>query len=336
MKHILPILITAALVLPNCSKGTYSADYKENYSYSTALPVRVSVGSPSLRGAGPVEDFSGLVGKRFNVYAFRKSPKVSYTSLSLADPLSCLVDASSEGDMEQVGGKVARIGGKTFYADWTGRRINWPSGDRHQDAYDFFAYYIDNAEVSEIRREDDNVSIALTIDGTQDIMLSKAALTPSQLSGLSASDREEAAILSYSHFTAVRAISPVFTFRHQLVRLDFDAAPDVAVQVLSPKNALLTVAHKDESSLGISFTDNVGKMIGNAAREYAFEVKGGTVFVAPAESYRIYVTSHGRTVEAEITNPQSGNPFCSGEKYSVRLSQAGQDAGIIDVETELK
>lgn len=343
MRDYMMLLAASVMLLTGCAEKTYSGDVEDNKGASVTLPVKVAAGSPSVKGGYAVDGLEDMEGKDFYVYAFRKNDKASYTVTSASDPSVCLIDASSDGTVEQVGGKAARLTGAGFYAEWTGNKVNWRSGENHKDAYDFFAYFIDDAVPSRIIREDDRVAVELTMDGSQDIMLSKAALTASQLSGLNAADRDKAIACSYSHFTAFRNISPVFTFEHQLVRLDFESvAGDVeGISVLSARKARLTVAHKDESELGIAFTDNVASMNDGAASGYALrlpDIGGSSLMVAPSDSYRVFVTVNEngvrKTVSAEMDHPSQDGRFASGECYAVRLTVDG--TGGVDIETELK
>lgn len=337
MKNLLYIFTASVLLVQGCSDRAYVGGLEDENGASCILPVKVSVGSPSAKGGYAVDGVDDMRGKDIHVYAFRKSDKASYKVMSAADPAECLVDASSDGNPEDAGGKVARLSGTSFYADWVGKRVNWPTGDNHKDTYDFFAYYADDAELSEVIREDDRVVVGLTIDGSQDIMLSKASLTASQLSGLNDDDKEKALFWSYSQFTAFRNISPVFTFSHQLVNLDFETAAGIeSVAVLSNKKALLTVAHKTESELGISFIDNVAPMAGKEALEYALKVEGNSVLVAPAAKYMAYVTLNGASDPVVVEISMDGKRFLAGKSYTVRLTADASAPWSVHAETELK
>lgn len=346
MKNYLFILALPVLMISGCTDRSFALDDRTDAGASTVLPVKVSVGNTLLKGSGPVDGTADLEGKDFYVYAFRRHDKAIYGTTAAEEPAVCLIDASLDGETGKVGGRKARLTGTGSYAQWAGRAVNWPSGENHKDAYDFFAYYIDDAELTDIIREDDRVDIKLTVDGSQDVMLSKAALTQAQLAGLSGQDRQYASDWSFSQFTAFRNISPVFTFRHQLARLDFEvvAEGDVTVEgisVLSMRKAVLTVAHKDESKLGITFTDsNVWSMNDAAAQGYSLrtvsEDGADYVMAAPSDRYRVYVKVTGggasEVLSAEVRTP-SGR-FLAGKSYGVLLTVNGTGPGNLHVETK--
>lgn len=344
MKNYLFMLALPVLMISGCTDRSFALEDKTEAGASTVLPVKVSVGNTLLKGGGAVDGTADLEGKYFYVYAFRKHEKATYGTTAAEDPAVCLIDASLDGTAEKAGGRKARFVGAGSYAQWTGRAVNWPYGGNHKDAYDFFAYYIDDAELTDVIREDDRVDIKLTIDGSQDIMLSKAALTQAQLAGLSGSDRQAASEWSFSQFTAYRNISPVFTFSHQLTRLEFDVVADGSVtvegiSVLSERKAVLTVAHKDVESLGISFTDsNIWKMNAAAALDYSLSTvsKDGVDYVmaAPSDRYRVYVkvASAGVTevLSAEVSS--SSGKFLPGKVYGFCLTVKGTEPGDLYVE----
>lgn len=346
MKNYLFMLALPVLMISGCTDKSFVLDDRTEAGASTVLPVKVSVGNTLLKGSGSVDGTADLEGKDFYVYAFRKHDKATYGTTAVAGPAVCLIDASLDGETGKVGGRKARLTGAGPYAQWAGRTVNWPCGGNHKDAYDFFAYYIDDAELTDVIREDDRVDIKLTIDGSQDVMLSKAALTQAQLTGLSGQDRQCASDWSFSQFTAFRNISPVFTFSHQLARLDFEVIADGGVtvediSVLSMRKAVLTVAHKDESKLGISFTDsNIWSMSAVAAQDYSLhtvsEDGAEHVMVAPSDRYRVYVKVTGgdvsRILSAELRNP-SGK-FLTGKRYGVRLKVNGTEPGNLYLETK--
>ena len=345
MKNSIWSALAAVLLAGGCADDTYKGNFEDGNSSTLTLPVRISVGNPFIKGS--VSDISDINGKSIYVYAFRKNDKVSYKSTSEENRNECLIDGSPVKEGGFPAGKAARVEAGSPYAAWSGKGVNWPAGDNHRYAYDFFAYYLGGAELKDVIREDDCVKLKFSITGKEDVMVSKAVPTASQLSGLGSSDKYEAVALSFSHFTALRSISPVFTLKHQLVKLDFEiAAGQVEIEeisVLSGKEAELTVAHKNESEMGISFTDDVDSMSGDKALGYAISLKPSAnqamLLAAPSERYRVFVKVKAdgvsETIASEILNPVKGRHFASGENYKVKLTAKGVSPEDLTVETTL-
>lgn len=332
MKYFFYILLSAGLLLTSCERTAPRLDVDGGASVDLAIPVRVAAGSVSA-GADrtkATDDFAGLRDKSIGVYAFLKNDRISYTVTSADDSYICLLDATTDGLSADFGGREAKFDGPDFYARWTGRKVIWPSGERNKSAYDFFAYCIDKVEDYKVRRTDDSVSLVFDINGTQDLLLSKAALTKEQTGMLNSKDKQLANQLSFSHFTAIRNINPVFSFRHQLVRLDFEVAGEEAghvgrIAVLSPKKAVFNVAHKNESRLGVMFTDNMNFASEDAESLYALTLDASnTLFAAPSDSYKVFVTmtKDGRQVTeaTELLPASDAVSFNAGKSYNVRLT----------------
>lgn len=64
-----------------------------------------------------------------------------------------------------------------------GSFVNWKSSgyipyynlQEEFDAFNFFAYYYDNAKIGEVKREADRICFDVTVDGSQDLMCASAA-----------------------------------------------------------------------------------------------------------------------------------------------------------------
>ena len=344
MRNSIFILVFASIVLSACTDKSFSgADSTYDIGASANIPVRVAVGNALVKGAGDVGGIDDLYGKDFYVYAFRKSSKVRYDVTAAADRAYCLLDASVDGESGQwAGGKRARFAVGP-YASWPGKSVNWPNGENHKDAYDFFAYFIDDAELTKIVRSDDKIDIEFTIDGSQDIMTSKAHV---QNTGFSGQDAQYVSAWSFSQFTAFRNIVPTFTFNHGLTRLCIAAGTDGAAEieelsVLSKKKAVLTLVHKDETQTGISFTDgNVLTMNNDAAYKYALKTFAAAqdgrhhVLAAPADKYRIFVKVNengaSKVLSAEFTN--SGKGFEAGRSYNAGVTVKRDGSGNLYLE----
>lgn len=325
------ILLSLALtVLYSCSERQFAVEDKSDIGAHRTIPVRMSVGEAFLKSA--VQTASDMDGKTFYVYAFRKHEKADYRITAEEDRGYCLLDSSIDGVTENTGGKAVTYDSDRPFVRFNGKSVNWPNGECHKDAYDFFAYYTDGAEVNTVSRNEDYVTVSLTINGSQDIMLAKAALTKKQLNNLNASDREAATAYSFSHFCAFRNIYPAFTFTHCLARLDFEVVAQNGVEVkgisvLSPKNAVLTVAGKDDSMLGIEFNDkaSIWKINGTEAQEYALELDGDCLMLAPSNKYRLYATVVDNGVSKVLSTDFTckSNEFFGGKIYKMKITVKG-------------
>ncbi|MGM9764438.1 MAG: hypothetical protein ACI3ZQ_10510 [Candidatus Cryptobacteroides sp.] len=344
MRNSIFILVFASIVLSACTDKSFAGpDSTQDIGASAVIPVRVAVGNALVKGVGDVDGIDDLYGKDFYVYAFRKSRKVRYDVTAATDRAYCLLDASTDGETGQwTGGKKARFAVGP-YASWPGKSVNWSNGENHKDAYDFFAYFIDDAELTKIVRSDDKIDIEFTIDGSQDIMTSKAHV---QNTGFSGQDAQYVSAWSFSQFTAFRNIVPTFTFNHGLTRLCIATGTDGAAEieelsVLSKKKAVLTLVHKDETQTGISFTDgNVLTMNNDAAYKYALKTFADAqdgrhhVLAAPADKYRIFVTVNengaSKVLSAEFTN--SGKGFEAGRSYNAGVTVKRDGSGNLYLE----
>ena len=87
--------------------------------------------------------------------------------------------------------------------------------------YEFFGYYVDDAEVDTPQITSTSISIPIRIDGTQDVMTA-ATIHENDLAGA----KEGAAVEEsdiYSAYSARRDVHPNLVFRHQLSRFVFKA-----------------------------------------------------------------------------------------------------------------
>lgn len=324
------LLSLSLLVLSSCSDRQFTLEDKNDIGADRTLPVRMSVGEAFLKSA--VQTADDMDGRTFYVYAFRKHEKADYRVTATEDRGYCLLDSSIDGMTENIGGKSVTYDSNSQFVRFNGKSVNWPNGECHKDAYDFFAYYTDGAEVKAVSRGEDIVTVSFTIDGTQDIMLAKAALTKKQSGNLNAADKEAATAYSFSHFCAFRNIYPAFTFAHCLAKLDFEIVTQNGVEVenvsvLSPRNARLTVAAKDESMLGISFTDSksIWNIDGTEAERYAIELDGECLMLAPSGKYRLYATVLDNGTRKVLSTDFTGksNEFTGGKEYKMKITVKG-------------
>lgn len=294
MKKLTHILYIAALciALASCADNSYPGYFFEENYMDTEMPiaVRIMIGSADditeiglnsrnrplqTKGSGVINEISQLYGHNFYVFAFNSDIMTDMAITSKEDENRCLIDGSTdeyEGESASLFGKKAHISGISNVVEWEDSReqIFWPYKDKAGQVYNIFAYYIDDAKVTEedIVRESNSVKINLEIDGCQDIMSSRAAMTNEQ-KAMFKSDKEleEMTHYLYGYYAAQRGINPVLVFKHHLTKLDFTLTPGVtagetntvtvkSVEIRSRYKASFTVADKGEpSNVGLTFED---------------------------------------------------------------------------------
>ena len=102
-------------------------------------------------------------------------------------------------------------------------------------AYDFFAYYDDDAAVLENGKHQfdsttnrTQMTLAVEINGAQDLMVAKAIPSSSDSAVYTAPTNENKGDRFYSAYTARRGVQPSFTFEHLLTRFVFNVSSDSA------------------------------------------------------------------------------------------------------------
>lgn len=104
-------------------------------------------------------------------------------------------------------------------------------------AYDFFAYYDDDAATNGVHTiknvlpegaTDSIMTLDITINGAQDLMVAKAIPSSSDSAVYTAPTGENKGDRFYSAYTARRGVQPSFTFEHLLTRFVFNVSSDDA------------------------------------------------------------------------------------------------------------
>lgn len=127
--------------------------------------------------------------------------------------------------------------------------VYYPWHERAQEGYEMFAWYADNAERGATDVYDDRICTHLRIDGTQDVMGSKAYAYSTE------SPKEK--LYTFSYYTAVRNMEPLVCPQHLLTCLSFkfrssisDVQQKITIKSISIKarnNIILTACSKDDS-----------------------------------------------------------------------------------------
>lgn len=267
--------VLSLLLLQSCLDDSYMGSSSDLSGQGEPVPVRVSVGNPSVRdglslkGTGPIDNMSQVDGKDIYVYAFSKDMLTSYAKKSQDYIINTLVDGSIDNPGSKAG-KKATIRAGSMYLDWAESKteLYYPSGDMAHLPYDFFAYYIDDMKVSETdyKRTEHSIALNIEIDGRHDLMSAKAEIDEQQLQQCPLNERELISEYSYSYFTGIRNILPKFYFKHHLTRLEFELVPGEtlerklvavqSIQIRSKYKGLFTIADKGQpSQLGVTFEE---------------------------------------------------------------------------------
>lgn len=334
-RHIICVfVILLCLMQTGCHDDSYQGTLHVNeMSKEVPQPMWFSIGKNpssglSVKGTGVVSEVSELENMAFYIYSLNRNPGTSFAHLSQDDGLSCLIDASLDVKGSRLG-REARIDRITGYAFWTSGAgpVYYPSGAYSEEVFDCFAYYIDDMQLTDadVHRYDDSIVLDVAIDGSQDLMTSKAELTEDQYESLedmkiSSDERYLAERRSYSYVAARKyGIQPVFTFSHHLVKLDFEFLSGVTpgitkevtvekIEVSSRYKGEFTVADKNApDGIGIRFKEERKNLVlreADGSEFVPFVVRTdsdgsqrgkavsapGSLLLAPDKAYELIVT----------------------------------------------
>lgn len=374
-------VLSVSALLTGCVDDSYRGFVDVDMSVDNDVPheVYMTLGEPSditngvsiTKGTGVIGSVDGFTGKTFHIYAFNQDDFTSMETTAVQDTIRCLVDGSLD-DPESLMGREAKWNPQTEFVEWASgdRPIYYPIGEGSGHIYDFFAYYVDDMELTneDFHRTERSVMIDIEIDGSQDLMSSKAAPTEEQLAKIEdEKERVYRQYCSYSYYTASRTIPlhPNFIFKHHLVKLSFRIVPggtpgmtkDVMVERIdleSRYKGKFTVADKNNpTNVGVRFdkdlkhltlsekdgSEFVPRLVSTFSNGY---VESGVIndlgclLVAPADSYRLFVTlsetrdgdviSTGETNEVVIYNTptEDKSEFEAGHEYLITLTVYGK------------
>ncbi len=223
-----------------------------------------------------------------------------------------------------------------------------------EDVYNFYGYYVGSADDNpQPTKTTDAVTLNLTLDGTQDIMLGKtdkfADYIAANPTGLSLEK-------VYSEVSARKNVKPDLLFQHQLARFKFEAkyggpvpanAANIKIDTIgiyAHTKGVLTIVNTDEEKIGLDtlqtgnvrdtlfLKDKTGAEISNVAINNTFQQVGESIMVIPEGSstehakYTMYVgvtqtdgtvTHHELrpyTIDFDALVDKDGNPILN--KYA--------------------
>ncbi|MBR4847726.1 MAG: hypothetical protein IKV07_00010 [Bacteroidaceae bacterium] len=328
MKNIVKIFvvifssIACGTFVCSCNESYISPDYvvpADTIPYNPVLeyvPVIMSMSDPAYvtlsRGIGPIAaDRPNIKNEAvFYVYSFLtnnyaysdgadfRKTFVTEDKLEADEPMYCLIDDPATG----LGAPAMLMDNEVL--DFLNYESTYYYSQRFQEyKYNFFAYHIDNAKINGgVVREQDNIHMNITIDGTQDIITAVAHLEDKQLTEID--PNEEKWLFSnvlnrelvFSTLTGHRFIIPVFKAKHNLARFTFnligeDALSDSIyiqdIYVMAHRDWDLTVAADDSTKVGIAMhgererleevhlCDEIGEVDGSTTNleQYTYRVK---------------------------------------------------------------
>ena len=210
MKRSVFAALAALGIIAGCHKTEPQKDIPE-VDDTEKVAVQLGISAPGIdivsKGSGPVDAWDSQ-----NLYIIGAKKNTAYDSdgAFLIDNIAITAPSSGIEDFQ-----IVRPAGDQY--------AGTPYFYKENTLYEFYGYYVDDAAIPEtdLAKTAGNVSIALEIDGSQDIMAAKAdpkydlVNSDYELS----SDLKETDI--YSAYAARRSVQPTLTFKHLLTRFQF-------------------------------------------------------------------------------------------------------------------
>lgn len=301
-------LFSLAIMMAGCSESFPGITKDDAPDITTdeeleRVPIRLILQSQKFfstaeqtRGTGAFDDSYDLYEQKkansvFRVLGFRKTVDIngplqgqtdfSATLATDEENKNCLLDNTWTAETTYMGARAKinayneAINGEdltlikndiiTGEADYYYSMANPTAG------YEFYAYYLDDCEVS-TRKESSRIVHDIVIDGSQDILYAKTEpITEGLLSvaypylELSAAQKNNIANIGYySAYSGKYGVKPILNMQHQLARLKFLAYPgdkesnNVTIQsvfVKSVNKGEFVVASRNKEDLGLHFKE---------------------------------------------------------------------------------
>lgn len=169
---------------------------------------------------------------RFILYAFADSEGIDYATTRKADSTVCLLDGEPSYVSDTVGYMLQYVKDETHNGAFC-----WPN-DVLTKPYNFWGYYLDDAEVNAVTRNSEGITLDYNIDGSQDVLAGVAQIDDHQMKMVN-NDADlfgwyydslvykpmRERMYDYCSMTARHDLIPTLRLRHQLVRLKFEIYP---------------------------------------------------------------------------------------------------------------
>lgn len=356
-------------------------------NYSSIFFVSASRGSGAFDRDHYLSDFEQhYMNAKFYVLGFRRaaaegemSQPVDFTQLmnknTNPDRKDCLFSTTKVmlGELEQPGKLMMPMdftGALKYMDDETGtkedERILW-NEVYGTTGYDFYGYYYDDAKINSIKTTEEKVTMDVTIDGTQDLMIGMApeitrSLLEQHYPGVVEQQTKDKILAygegAYTTFGAGHSVQPKIDMKHCLARLmvycnQVDAAAQVKVKDVRLKartNGIMTVAARNHEEVG--FTPTGGYSVLhlpniNVPLEYKKDVLLGPGVMIPEEDqYELelvfeetYFKDEAGTQTETKTSvypfviKMDNDTFHAGTSYYIKLTMYGVTGADIDVST---
>lgn len=213
-------MMLAAMIIAGCSKNGPGSEPDPDPAQNT--PAAVTLGTSvvetgSTKGGGAVDIWDA--GQVLYVYSFPRNEETGV--LDLSQPF-----------IDNVGGSAPDGTRSGSISIWNPDAVKEDDPTYHEPfyydpmlIYDFFGYYVDDAcgdgQPATVRNNTD-ITLAVNINGTQDVMLAATDKQADSLRAYQASGGLEVPTARYySAYSSRRMVSPTLIFRHQLSRFRF-------------------------------------------------------------------------------------------------------------------
>ena len=266
MKKMFFFAAVAGVAFASCTKDVDApvnnvVNDEEAIVFQLGNPLGVSVTRGQGAVGGTEAEGNAWNGETLHVYMFEEG------TMNLAQNETTTASYFENAEV------TAPVGLASDRADYGTPQYFPSSGD-----FDFFAYHGDDAVVETPVLNGNAYTVPVTIDGTQDLMVAKAALNGDDEQIIANYDQANPdktfdRTRIYSAYAARRGVNPRLTFKHLLSRFVFQAVaaePDAAgvdgiqitaIEVEAPSTGVMTVAALDANALGVAFDqDNVVPM----------------------------------------------------------------------------
>ena len=232
MKKYFLFAVAAVGMMVACSKKDMQPSQEPDNSGAQA--IRFNVDAPSLTVAKTKAAVDEWDDNEVYILGYKRSTEDFNLENALIANTKAIVPASGSGSAEltlQYPAHSPYAGEPYFYAE--------------SEVYDFYGYYVDDADLGQITNDATGFIVPLTITGTQDVMAAKAD-PEYDTDGTNVAARN-----AYSAYAARRDVHPTLQFEHLLTRFRFhlvvgsDAGKDVVVtgvNITSKNQAKLCVA----------------------------------------------------------------------------------------------
>lgn len=317
MKKYIIIALAALCAAVSCQKNAQNVvDPDENLPAGTLVPVKFASNlvTVSTKALGGIDAWSSNV--KLNIYGIAHENGVIKTDDILIDNVQADAPDGADGAISVLNGS------EPFYYDLDKK-------------YEFFGYFADDAVTGAPVVSADAISVPVTIDGTQDIMLAKADRV--------ADAGQYAPEKCYSAWSARKGVVPSLNFQHQLARFKFFVTCGTTDQTFDGKMKFKSLSIASPASGYLVVAGDTPGLVATAGAPEADlalvmanpldivttlnkEQIGESLMVFPGQTeYTIKYTlsQEGKADDVEATailNLAQGAAFEAGKQYSVNIT----------------